>query len=151
MKADLQHFHADVPSLERLCKSCPKLADVILPDGCDDDCVEALFRGLPEVRALSVDIEGTTGRFLSHLPASLRRLRLTGDWNLRLGKLPAASVTELDISDLSVDSPPAELVKLLHICPGLEQLNAMECDITDSFLKQLPKRTPHVRNLNLES
>ena len=151
MKANLLSFHADVPSLERLCKSCPKLADVILPDGCNDDCVDALFGGLPELRALTVDVGKMSGRFLSRLPGSLRRLRIDGKWHLRLDKLPASSVTELDISGLWLKSSPAELVKLLHICPGLEKLNANGCYITDSFLKQLPNRTPHLRDLNLES
>ncbi|KAF0314028.1 hypothetical protein FJT64_015480 [Amphibalanus amphitrite] len=92
----------------------------------------------------------TSGRFLSRLPASLRRLSLSGRWKCQpIERLPATSITELDISGLW-EPPPAALASLLRMCPRLQRLNAKECSVTDSFVEQLPKRTPGIRDLNLE-
>ncbi|XP_043242580.1 uncharacterized protein LOC122392093 isoform X3 [Amphibalanus amphitrite] len=148
--ANLYMFRVTVSSLKRLCQSCPKLKDIILPKSCDDACVEELIDGLPELSALSLTMNKTSGRFLSRLPASLRRLSLSGRWKCQpTERLPATSITELDISGLW-DPPPAALASLLRMCPRLERLNAKECSVTDSFVEQLPKRTPGIRDLNLE-
>ena len=150
---DLSYFRVDMPSLERLCRGCPKLATLSLPYSCDDDCVEAVFRGLTELRSLTLDLKNLTGRCLSLLPASLQRLRLQEtleDLDLaeirRAARCPA--LTELDITDLY--QPQSEiLAELLIICPRLERLKAKEVDIADAFLKRLPELTPGIRDLDL--
>ncbi|KAF0290676.1 hypothetical protein FJT64_011165 [Amphibalanus amphitrite] len=148
--ANLYMFRVTVSSLKSLCQSCPKLKDIILPKSCDDACVEELIDGLPELSALSLTMNKTSGRFLSRLPASLRRLSLSGRWKCQpIERLPATSITELDISGLW-EPPPAALASLLRMCPRLQRLNAKECSVTDSFVEQLPKRTPGIRDLNLE-
>ena len=149
-QANLVSFRVDVPSLERLCRSCPRLAGLSLPDRCDDACVETVLRGLPRLRSLAVFTCRLSGRCLASLPASLRRLGLIGDWNISPAALDRAArcpqLAELSISGLH-QAPPAEL---LAVCPRLQRLMANSAEVTDSFLQQLPARTPHIRNLYLQ-
>ena len=146
-------FRLEEPLLERLCRSCPKLAVLSLPNSCDDACIETVLRGLRGLRSLDIDISKLTGRCLTMLPASLQRLGLSGHWNLHpaeLDKLPCCpEMTEMDISDIYRPAP-CQLVKLLSLCPRLEKLKAQDTDITDPFLEALPEKTPGIRYLGLQ-
>ena len=130
-----------LPSVERLCDSCPQLQEVSLHCLVGESGVEKLLRRLPQLCSLHLTAVPEDESRLSLLPGRLQALSLSRRTGPDLSGLRETvrypQLRELHLLEGSVKRE--QFVAMLVACPGLERLSVAYCHgQTLEWLPQCP-------------